>query len=530
MNTRTVPGEPGGGDLASPTVGPPATGGLGPANSELAFVGSAAVARFVATTFTLLRALVTTLLAVRLFGASRYGFIAYGIATVDLVGSFVTGLSQATVRSVAVMRSRSQLWRLGELVSGVTTLLVGVGTVGGGIVVALVATKHEGSLADRLVLGAGLAMVLLSQKASNQVFAVAQSLRRVVLMEIPNLFNVLALTAVVVALWAVHDPSIFLLGTGYLAATSFSLVVTWLVLRAVVPPAYRSLRLSPRRAARYARESAPYAAAGMATSALANFGVMTLGLFRSTAEVGTYQPSLRIIDTFMLAPTTFLNSGYLPVAVDIHTRGTRDAFFDLYVQVSKLAYVVTFPFLLLLSIVSGPVLRALLGSHNIAGSAVVWVLLAGFFFNVAFGLNTTALSATGRGRLLGTCYLITYGTMLVLTLVLVPLEGDLGAALATTSSYLVLNVATSIALYRAVGVHPFRCDQVLVVLTSLVAAEGAYVLARHLGTASTAAGLVAAIGCTAVWLGVALIAGWIRVEDVVRFLPLRSRRRSRRPQ
>ncbi len=487
-----------------------------PSARDLSFVGSAAAARFVATTVTLLRALATTVLAVRLFGASEYGFIAYGIATVDLVGSFVTGLSGATVRSVAVMRARSELWHLTDLLRGVTTLLVGIGTVGGGIVITLMATKHDGDLASRLVLGAGLGMVLVSQKASNQAFAVAQGLRRVVLMEVPNLVNATALTAVVVALWLAHEPSILLLGVGYLGATCVSLAVTWLVLRAVVPAPYRSFGLSPNRAVRYARASAPYAAAGMATSAIANFDVMTLGLFRSTVEVGTYQPSLRVVDTLMLAPSTFLVSGYLPVAVEIHTSGTRRAFFDVYVLVSKLAYVVTFPFLLVLPVVSGPLLRSLLGPHNVAAPRVVWVLLAGFFCNVALGLNSTALEAIGRGRLLGACFLATYATTIVVTLVLVPLEGALGAALATTVSYFVMNVVMSTALYRATGVHPFRHDQVLVVATSLVAATATYSLAHDHGTVD---GLVAALLCTAGWLALVLAAGWLRVEDVGRFLP-----------
>jgi O-antigen/teichoic acid export membrane protein len=530
MDLHTDTTTPGDRDpVARPGVTPGPTGAgqasRDPSPRDLSFVGSAAAARFVATTITLVRALATTVLAVRLFGAAEYGFIAYGMATVDLVGSFVTGLSGATVRSVAEMRARSELWRLADLLRGVTSLLVGIGTVGGGIVIALLATKHDGDLVSRLALGAGLSMVLVSQKASNQAFAVAQGLRRVVLMEVPNLVNAMALTAVVVALWLVHDPSILLLGVGYLGATCVSLAVTWLVLRAVVPPPYRAFGLSPSRAVRYAKASAPYAAAGMATSAIANFDVLALGIFRSTAEVGTYQPSLRVVDTLMLAPSTFLVSGYLPVAVDIHTRGTRRAFFDVYVLVSKLAYVVTFPFLLVLPVVSGPLLRSLLGPHNVAAPRIIWVLLAGFFCNVALGLNSTALEAIGRGRLLGTSFLATYATMLVATLVLVPLEGALGAALATTASYLVMNVVMSTALYRATGVHPFRHDQVLVVLTSLVAAAATYSLARH---QSTADGLVAALLCTAGWLALVLAAGWLRVEDVTRFLPFGNRRKRAR--
>lgn len=490
---------------------------------DLRFVGSAALARMVATGFALVRALVTTILAIRLFGSDLYGLIAYGLSAVDVVGSIVGGLPTATLRSVTRMRVDDDEGGLHRLFSAIGTVVLATAVVGGSLIVALLLVRGGPPLHARLLLGAGLGLVLVARFTTNQVFAVAQGMRRAVAMEVPRFVLALAQTAVVVTLFVTGRPSLSLFGAGLLVAGAVGLAVSWLVVRAVVPAGGRTLRLSPRHAYHYTREGVPYALSGMAISALVSFDVVALGLFRPSGEVGRYQPAMRIESALLASPMTFLATGFLPAAIEIHSRGSNQELFDLYAVVSKIAYTVTFPFAIVLAAFPTEILQAVVGKQNSTTPEVIWVLIGGSVLELCFGMNTGAVLAACGRRTITTVYAVGFAAMISLTLVLVPFYGQLGAAVALGIAGLTLNVALSTSLYRETGIHPLRLDMLAVALSSSVVASAVLVAVHLLASWSLAARIALAVATSAAWVVFVFGTRLVRVEDVRGMLPGRRR-------
>jgi O-antigen/teichoic acid export membrane protein len=490
----------------------------------LRLVGAGASARLVGTAIVVSATFTATLLAVRLFGPRAYGLIATGLAAVDLIAVLSSlGLRSVTVRSVAVMRADEDEAGIVHLVREVFTVVTVLGLVGAAIVFSLEVALSGAPLGQRLLLALGLGALLIASNAAGAIFSLAQGLRQVVLMELPGVVLALLQLLVVVVLWTIAEASIPLLAIGLFIAAVLVTIVCIRTLHRLLPNQPGLMRLAPRAAARFLGAAAPYAVAGAAYEVIAEFDVLTLGITRSTVEAGVYQPMLRVVDGLMAVPPTLLSAGFVPAATTLIHRGDRGAFGDLYVVVSKLAYIITFPLVVLLACFPEGVLHLVFGSGFPVRPAVVWTLLVGYLVNLAFGLNSGALVATGRRRLLTWAYAAALAVMLVLALSLIPFTGAIGAALATSSSFVVMNVAVGWALFRATGVHPFRRDMIVVLTTSFAPLIASLWLSRSVSLALSSRLVADAVLCAS-WIGGLIAARVVRIAEVTAILPRASRR------
>jgi O-antigen/teichoic acid export membrane protein len=217
-----------------------------------------------------------------------------------------------------------------------------------------------------------------------------------------------------------------------------------------------------------------------------------------------------------------LSAGFVPAATTLNHRGDHAAFGDLYIVVSKLAYIITFPLVVLMACFPEGVLHLVFGSGFPVRPAVVWTLLVGYLVNLAFGLNSGALVATGRRRLLTWAYAAALAVMLVLALSLIPFAGAIGAALATSSSFVVMNVAVGWALFRATGIHPFRRDMILVLTTSLAPLIASLWLSRSSTGLALPWILLADVAMCAGWAGGLVAARIVRIAEVASIMPRRT--------
>jgi O-antigen/teichoic acid export membrane protein len=490
-------------------------------------VGAAAGARLVGTTIALGAGFLTTVFAVRLFGVATYGLVAFGLSAVDLVAVLASlGLQAATVRSVSVLRAEGDGGGMARLVRSVFTVVAALGVLGAGLVFGLDLALKGAPLSDRMLLAVGLAGLLVARNAANATYALAQGLRRVVIMEIPNLVLLVAQLLVVGSLWLWGNRSIAILGIGLVICAGVGLIASGRALHAMLPSEQRRLRLAPKDGVRFLGEAVPYAVAGVAVETIADFDVLTLGLTGPSHEVGIYEPTLRVVDRLMIAPPILFNAGFVPGASVLYGHGDLESFGALYVTVSKLAYLVTFPLVVALAAFPDTLLHLIFGAAFPVRHDVVDILLVGYVTNLIFGLNAGALMATGRRRLLLLAYLISFVTMVTSALALVPRFGAVGAAEATALSYLVMNGAVGWALHRATGVHPFRRDMAVTVASSLLVliAVAAVDAARWSPTGRVSS--VAVLTCA--WVAFLFGARVVRMEELARIVPRRRRQELRR--
>lgn len=416
-------------------------------------VGKGVLARFVGTGVVLLLGIVTTSLAVRLLGASAYGVLAYAASTGALVAGIARlGLEPGLARAVTSARTAEPAGDVTPLTRGASALTLVGGSLAAVAVVALVVPTVDGvPLSTKLIVGACIALYTFATNAAAVTGALARGLARMPIMEVPNVSLSVARLAGLVAIAAAGVASLRWVASAYALAGVVTLVACVVIARRLTPGLERPLRPAAGRGAVLLRSSAPFVVTGVATLALSRVDVVVLGLSHPSSEVGAYEPTLKLVEQAMLwAPLLFIGP-FLPVATRLHTIGDRVGFRDLYLSSSKLVFIAALPAVLLLAVHPAECLHVLYGSSYDARPVVVWILLGGFVVNLACGINTNALAAAGSRRELVRVGLLGLVSMVVLACTLVPLFGAVGAAIATSVTYVVVNVTASGALNGAAG-------------------------------------------------------------------------------
>lgn len=186
-----------------------------------------------------------------------------------------------------------------------------------------------------------------------------------------------------------------------------------------------------------------------------------------TAAVGTYNVVYPLAELLTLALTAF-RFIFVPVLSELHADQEVADARRLYQVSTKWAGMATLPLFLLLLLFPERIISLTFGAKYAEGATALAILSVGFFVHSVVGLNGSALTAFGRTRTIMWDNVATATVNVVLNLLLIPRYGIVGAAVATTVSYLLLNLLYSVQLHREIGVQPLTASLVRPALISLV--------------------------------------------------------------
>jgi len=499
-----------------------------PLASAMRLVGGGAAIRTISTLLMVFSALVTTALAVRLLSPTGYGSLAFALAGVTLCAGLARlGLGLATTREVAANDSAGARASVLEVVRGASTLTLAWGVIGA-LAIATLVLMTQGALSttERAVLGVGMGILLIGRNSSLMSFSVARGLGVVRWMEVPNIILSLGTLLTVTALFSLGIRRLDGIAIAYGVAGVVGIGVSILTVRRVVRLSWSPLRPSLAAAKRLLVTSGPYVLAGVATSAIAQFDVLVLGLTRPATEVATYEPVLRLTDRAVtLIPLTFLAS-FVPAATNLFVSREHLAFRTLYSTVSKYAFMLALPALLLLLAYPDSASRALYGGDFALDRRLIWLLLGGYIPHLALGLNLGALSATGNRRAISTAYAFSLVLMILSAVALIPWLGPIGAAAATGLTYLTLNVVASLWLYRTSGAHLLSRPLLLTWSSAVAPAVAALWLRSVLPDPSLTVAIALSLALWAGWVFLQFVLGTAKLHEIARLLPWVSRRRT----
>jgi O-antigen/teichoic acid export membrane protein len=494
---------------------------------SLRFVGSGTRLRMLASVVTVGAGLVTTALTVRLLSPGLYGALAFSLAAVALTASLVrSGLGMAVARTVAATRATEDTGTEEVVIRGAITASI-LGSLLGALIVFWLTFRTLRTLhtTDRMLLGLAMALLLFGKNAASATHSIASGLGRFGLMEIPNIAVMVGQFATALTLYLVHAPRLQGFALGF-AATGLAVTALsqWLV--RLASGLRRLLAPNLGAAFRLAKLAGPYALASVAIQAIARFDVLVLGITHPSSAVAAYEPVLRLTDRALtLVPLLFITA-YLPAATRLYAQGRGEDFGALYVSVSKLIFLLSIPAVLMLSAFPTTSLKAVYGSQFGVLPGVVVFLLLGYVPNLALGLNASTLIAAGERRSVAKVSLAGFVVMVVSATILIPVFGPVGAAAATSTSYVALNVVATWTLYRRTHVHPFRRDWFILVLSFVALLSAALILASHFQP-NLLQSLMLSSALWIVWFGGLAWAGALRREELRtlgKILLLRSER------
>jgi O-antigen/teichoic acid export membrane protein len=382
-------------------------------------------------------------LVARQLGGDTLGDYVFAMALSSLIWSLTSfGLDRMTLRDVA--RDPVQMR---DLVVPLATMKFTAALTVTGLAGAVLALGGRGGQSVALVLILGLnAAISLAISSAQAVFAANERMEHVFITKVPWAF---AQSLVGIA--------VILAGGGIVLATLASAVavaivagagVTTLLLRHYGRP---SPRLRVREWPGLLRRALPFGAQEMFGQIIFRFDTVLLGLLAASAVVGAYGAAYRMLESTLFVAWS-IGYAVMPMYSYLHTEPGDRSLTLLYEGSLKLVLAATAPIALVFGVCSYAIVDLVYGVDQYADAVDVMRILAPTI--AVYGIGHLAgllvlVRRPGRLTILATATVAVFNV--TICLVLIPLFGERGAAVATLASEALLAVIVLVLAVRVVG-------------------------------------------------------------------------------
>ncbi len=393
----------------------------------------------------------TALLLARFLGHEGYGLYAFSFAWAGALALVATiGADRYLVRGIAVYEVDRQqqlmkglLRRANQLVL-VTSMAIAVG--GCVVAVAWLSPSLRAPFCVAMFLVPLTALTLLRQGAM-------QAFGRVVKGQVPEfLIRPLLIVAGICALELLGNDMLSpttALGVNVVAVATAFAVGTILLLRTLpaelrlVPPAYATRE--------WVRASLPMMLITGVWLLNNYIGTLVTGTLRGPGDAGVYsvvQNGAAVIVLFLVAA----NMPLAPAVARLHARGDRRELERTTERIAWASLLVSAPVCAALAIFPGAFLD-LFGAGFRTGSTALTIVALGQLVNAAAGPSGNVLIMTGHERVAARAVGAGALVNLVLGILLVPVLGVTGSAIAFATSLVLYNIALVLIARRRLGVN-----------------------------------------------------------------------------
>ncbi len=401
---------------------------------------------------------VTQVIIVRYLTKEDYGAFALALSIVA-IGTTVCllGLERTVGRFAPIYHEQRDYGRMWG------TLAVVVGTViSMGLAVVLGLYVFQGLLGgfvdNKVALGILLLMIVLAPIQALDtllisLFATFGSARSIFFRRYV-LAPVLQLGIVAALIYAGKD--VYALALGYVVAASLGLVIYSFVLlrllhmEGLIKELRReTLRFPTREIFTF---SVPLLTSDLAMVLRGSLTVILIQVFSTTSQVAEFRAVMPIAIQNLFVATSF-RFIFTPGASRHYARGDRVALNNLYWQTAAWIAILAFPLFALCIGFPEQLSVLIFGEPYRASGVILGILCIGYYVNGAMGFNSLTLRVFNRVRFLAITDLSTAALNLVLAIVLIQRFGAVGAAIATSGTFVLQNLIYQWGLKTQTWVH-----------------------------------------------------------------------------
>ncbi len=204
-----------------------------------------------------------------------------------------------------------------------------------------------------------------------------------------------------------------------------------------------------------------------------------LGYFMGSGDVGLYSAALPVarLMLFVIGVLGMLN----PVLSELFSRGLKKEMIGVYKSITKWTFYINLPVLLMMSLFSREVL-AIFGPEFVEAWPVLIILACAFFLRSIVMAPVTMLYVVRRTWILVLNTAVALATNIALNIMLIPVYGISGAALATAASLALISMMVLIEAWVYVRASPFSSGFARASLAGAMALLPVWYLSGVLGT------------------------------------------------
>lgn len=395
--------------------------------------------------------LVVTIVVTRLLGVSNYGVYVYALAWATLLTLPTTiGLDRLLVRYVARYEAHGDKRLLAGLVRAADLLIIGLSAVAVAIASVLVAMAAS----PTYVVALFIILPLIPVQSLMQVAqSIIQGLHHAEQSQIPAFLIAPCVFVVLLLAFAATGISVN-------ASIALLLNVAAAVAALLAATVMRRIHLRPlivdvgRRGydlAQWKGGMAPLAVVGLLSNANSQVGLLMLGWFGNSADIGVFAAALKVAQVVFLANAA-INAALAPRVARFQALDDMDSIRGAARRASRFNSAFAIPLGAAFLIFQGPLL-SIFGSGFAVGGTALTILICAQMLNAVTGSVGIILLMTGHGRQAAIGLGLGLLVDVVLCATLIPPLGAIGAAIAAGADMLTWNVILAVIAWRLLKVN-----------------------------------------------------------------------------
>jgi O-antigen/teichoic acid export membrane protein len=397
-------------------------------------------------------AFLATILLTRTIGASGFGAYAYAFAWMQVLSLFATlGTEKVLVRQFAAYHAQADWSRLLGLWKWARNLNVSLALLIAAVAAGIAAIGSGEDLAlTFLVMLIGLPFLTVSKARQ----AALQGLHQVVAGQLADMFvrPSVFLLLLILAVWLAPDMLAAPTAMAFqnVAVLAAFLLGSWQLARHF-PSAARTASATFESAA-WLRSSIPLLMVAAITLLNTKLATLLLGTMAAADQVGLFavaEKGAELIAFILFA----VNASLAPAAARLHAQGNRPELQRLVFRSTRLVIVASLLIAGILLLFSRPFLT-LFGPEFVQAEAALRILALGQIVNAAMGPVNLLLIMTGHERDAARGVAAGLAINVILAIVLIPMAGIVGAAIAVTVSMITWNLIAARYVHRRLGIYP----------------------------------------------------------------------------
>lgn len=416
----------------------------------------------------------------RYFGPEVYGLFTLALVIITIAASITTfGISEGMFRYVSYYRGKKYFGHIKRLVIDARNFFII-----SGIICTILLALFSGYIAENvfrngklgpLILGMGFAIPFMV--LSNLYLGVLRGFERVkTYSSLINIYQNIARLGLIALL--------IIMGFGF-ASISISYVLTFIGLL-IVSNYYARKEISSLKIKNLppTKEvipevfsySWPLLFSGLLYSVFYWTDSLFLGYFVNAESVGLYNSAITIISLFGIAPDIFMQL-FFPIISLKFSEKKAEVIRRLTRQVTKWVYLLNIPIFLVIFLFSEHWITVLFGNEFIAANYSLKILAIGAIFSSIIWIFSNLISISGRTKLVLLDFVIFVLINIILNIMLIPVYGMIGAAIATLTTQILFALVLVIQIKKVYKFNPlkFRIVRLCFITLSLLAL-GYYVI------------------------------------------------------
>lgn len=240
-----------------------------------------------------------------------------------------------------------------------------------------------------------------------------------------------------------------------MAAIASGLLMASIVQKYVIPFFSNIKPLKNKDSIELLKYSYPLLFSGIIGMVMTWTDTLLLGIMDNASTVGVYNAAYPTAQLLTVIAGGF-GSLLFPVVSEHYGKGEKKEAIEISSTAIKWIFTSSFPLLLIMVIFATPLLRLLFGETYTSGAPAMAILGTAYFVQSLGNHGETFIKSEDRTKIIFYNSVIAGALNVILNVILIPMYGQTGAALATAFSGTLITLIAVVEAYRLFGVQPYR--------------------------------------------------------------------------